>query len=206
MKELIKITEKEGRQIISARELHEFLESKQQFANWIENRIVKYGLIENQDFIRFNNLIKTGGLLKEIGLTIDIAKELSMVEGNEKGKQARQYFIRMEKVANKPMNQFEFLQMQLDLMKEQAKRIDAIESKIQTIEQKQIGTGEIQNFTIMGYCNNIKKQISLDQAKIYGQKCSKLCTQMGFQTGKVPDPRYGSVKTYPVDVLKEIIK
>ena len=50
MNELIKVTEKEGEQLVSARELHEFLESKQQFVDWIKNRIEKYGFIENEDF------------------------------------------------------------------------------------------------------------------------------------------------------------
>lgn len=48
MTELIKITTNEsGNQVVSARELHEFLESKQEFANWIKNRIDKYGFVEN---------------------------------------------------------------------------------------------------------------------------------------------------------------
>ncbi|WP_018675749.1 phage antirepressor Ant [Riemerella columbina] len=100
MKELIKITEQNGKQAVSARELHNFLESKQDFSNWIKNRIEKYGLVENQDFEVFNNFIenpKGGRPLTEYALTIDTAKELAMVEGNEKGKQARRYFIECEK-------------------------------------------------------------------------------------------------------------
>jgi hypothetical protein len=58
----------------------------------------------------------------------------------------------------------------------------------------------------MGHCRNIKKQISLEQAKVFGIKASTMCKQLGFVTGSVPDPRFGTVKTYPLDVLKEIIK
>jgi hypothetical protein len=58
----------------------------------------------------------------------------------------------------------------------------------------------------MGYCRNIKKQISLTEAHQYGCKCKKMCNEMGLQLGKVPDPRFGTVNTYPLDVLKEIIK
>ena len=50
MEEIIKITEYNGKRAVNARELHQFLESKQQFANWIQNRIEKYGFVENQDF------------------------------------------------------------------------------------------------------------------------------------------------------------
>ncbi|MDR0711621.1 MAG: antA/AntB antirepressor family protein [Prevotellaceae bacterium] len=100
MNELIKITERDGKQAVSARELHAFLESKQEFAAWIKNRIEKYDLVENQDYEVFDKLIKNpsgGRPLTEYALTIDAAKELSMVEGNERGKQARQYFIWCEK-------------------------------------------------------------------------------------------------------------
>lgn len=108
MNELIKITTNEsGNQVISARELHKFLESKQEFANWIKNRIDKYGFVENQDFEVFDNFINNpngGRPLKEYALTIDMAKELAMVEGNEKGKQARRYFIECERLAKQLIN------------------------------------------------------------------------------------------------------
>lgn len=102
MKELITITEQNGQRAVSARELHQFLESKQEFANWIKNRISDYGFIEGQDFEVFDNFIKnpTGGRpAKEYALSLDMAKELSMVERNEKGREARRYFIEMEKLA-----------------------------------------------------------------------------------------------------------
>ena len=100
MNDIIRITERDGQQAVSARELHSFLDSKQEFSNWIKNRIEKYGLVENQDFEVFDNFIKNpngGRPLTEYALTVDAAKELSMVEGNEKGKQARRYFIEAEK-------------------------------------------------------------------------------------------------------------
>ena len=100
--ELIHIEERNGEQVVSARELHRFLESKQEFANWIKNRIEKYDLIENVDYQVFDNVIKNpkgGRPLAEYALSVDAAKELSMVEGNGKGKQARRYFIEVEKRA-----------------------------------------------------------------------------------------------------------
>lgn len=100
--ELIKITEHNGEQVVSARELHAFLESKQDFSNWIQNRIKKYGFVEGIDFAVFNKVIEnsTGGRPSiEYALTTGTAKEIAMVEGNGKGKQARQYFIQCEKAA-----------------------------------------------------------------------------------------------------------
>lgn len=78
-----------------ARELHTFLNSEQEFANWIKNRITQYGFLENQDYI-----IKTTYTgrrpRKEYFITLNMAKELCMVENNAKGKEARQYFIKCE--------------------------------------------------------------------------------------------------------------
>ena len=84
---------------VNARELHQFLEIKSRFNDWINNRIRDFGFLENQDFVTVTKNLVSGGSQKEIYLSIDMAKELSMVERNEKGKQARQYFIEMEKVA-----------------------------------------------------------------------------------------------------------
>jgi len=100
MEAIIKITENNGQKAVSARELHLFLESKQDFSNWMKNRITKYGLIENEDYVVFNKIVENlsgGRPTTEYALSIDAAKELSMVEGNSKGKTARKYFIECEK-------------------------------------------------------------------------------------------------------------
>lgn len=106
MNHLITITENNGNKAVSARELHTFLESKQQFADWIKNRIEEYGFIENEDFTiasqNYEANKRGGHNKKEYALTLDMAKELAMVEKNEKGKQARKYFIAVEKMAMQP--------------------------------------------------------------------------------------------------------
>ncbi|MGJ0148686.1 antA/AntB antirepressor family protein [Campylobacter lari] len=80
----------------NAREIFYFLNSEQEYANWIKNRISHYDFIENQDYII--ELIYTKGRpRKEYYVTLDMAKELCMVENNEKGRQARRYFIECEK-------------------------------------------------------------------------------------------------------------
>ena len=101
MNELIKITEKDGQQLVSARELHEFLEVGRDFTTWIKARIEKYEFLENVDFTIIESFHQNGGKggrpEKDYVLTIEMAKELSMVENSEKGKQARKYFIQCEK-------------------------------------------------------------------------------------------------------------
>lgn len=87
---------------VSARELHQFLSVRRDFSNWIKSRIEQYGFVENQDYllVRQNGRIKTRGgdqRSVEYYLTLDMAKELSMVERTEQGKKARRYFIECEK-------------------------------------------------------------------------------------------------------------
>lgn len=87
---------------INARDLHTWLESKQDFSTWIKNRIGQYGFEENVDFIKLHKkmeLSKTGQTAIEYHITLDMAKELSMVERTEKGRAARKYFIACEQVA-----------------------------------------------------------------------------------------------------------
>lgn len=86
---------------VNARDLHQFLQVGKVFAAWIQERIGKYEFIENEDFIL--TVSKTGKrsnvMQKDYTITLDMAKELSMVENNAKGREARRYFIAMEKKA-----------------------------------------------------------------------------------------------------------
>lgn len=108
MNELIKVnTDDKGDVIVSGRELHEFLESKEPYTQWFE-RMKEYGFVENVDFSVFQNFVNDdtafGGLRKitEHAIKIDMAKEIAMIQRNDKGKQARQYFIAVEKEYNSP--------------------------------------------------------------------------------------------------------
>ena len=95
-------------QTVNARELHAFLGSKRQFADWISERIQKYGFVENQDFVIFSQNCekpKGGRPAKEFALTLDMAKELAMVERNDKGREARRYFIECEKALKQQLSQ-----------------------------------------------------------------------------------------------------
>jgi len=98
-KELIKIEKKEGKETCNARELHSFLESKYRFSDWIKSRIDKYSFTEGEDFFKVSEKIDTSGGLQNATsyfISIDMAKELSMVENNGRGREARQYFIACE--------------------------------------------------------------------------------------------------------------
>ncbi|MBP7953551.1 MAG: phage antirepressor KilAC domain-containing protein [Nitrosomonas sp.] len=87
-------------QTINARELHAFLEVGKDFSSWMKDRIEQYDFENNKDYLltKIGEQLPSGMKYKnEYHLTLDMAKELSMVERNEKGKQARQYFIKCER-------------------------------------------------------------------------------------------------------------
>ncbi|ASK27131.1 hypothetical protein BG910_04700 [Neisseria chenwenguii] len=86
--------------LCDARKLHGFLQVSSRFNDWIKNRINEYGFQENQDFLSFtkNSVKPKGGrAATEYHITLDMAKELAMVERNEQGRAARRYFIECEK-------------------------------------------------------------------------------------------------------------
>lgn len=90
-----------GTALCNARDLHATLENGEHFATWIKERIEKYGFTEGEDF--FGNSRKTRGRpATDYHLTLDMAKELAMVENNDKGRQVRRYFIEVEKKAKAP--------------------------------------------------------------------------------------------------------
>lgn len=101
--ELIKIENKNGQKTVSARELHKGLEIGRDFTTWVKGRIDKYDFAEGVDFTRVSLIHQNGGIkggdVKSVdyALTLDMAKELCMVENNEQGRQIRRYFIECEK-------------------------------------------------------------------------------------------------------------
>lgn len=108
MNELIKVTYDNDRPVVSARELHDFLEVKTAYKDWFP-RMCEYGFTEGQDFNPLKNeqvQIEGGRAVTrhilDAALTIDMAKEICMIQRSEKGKQARQYFIQLEKDWNSP--------------------------------------------------------------------------------------------------------
>lgn len=96
-KQLIEIKNENGELLVSARELHKGLEITERFSSWF-NRMLKYGFEENMDYIGckvFNTLAKQE--LQDYILKIDCAKEICMIQRNEKGREFRKYFIECEK-------------------------------------------------------------------------------------------------------------
>jgi len=150
-------TELQGAFPANAETLFKFLVVNSKFADWIKNRIAQYGFIENQDYI-----VKTTYTgrrpRKEYFVTLDMAKELCMVENNDKGKEARRYFIKCEKEL-------------------QAIKFETYVSKIADLEACAIKDAKDRQNQINGY----KSQISQHNAVIV-----KLKTELA-KRGKIYD-------------------
>ena len=88
-------------QLCNARDLHSFLEVGKVFGAWIQDRINEYGFIQDEDYLVITE--RTNGRpRKEYHITLDMGKELGMVERNERGRQIRKYFIECERRASQP--------------------------------------------------------------------------------------------------------
>lgn len=134
MKQLIEINyENADRPTVLGRELHEALEVKTEYRHWFK-RMCEYGFSEGEDFnpVNFDRVQNEGErqVKREITdhqLTIDMAKELCMIQRNEKGKYFRQYFIEIEKAWNSPEmimgRALQIAQRQLDTIKAENKQL-----------------------------------------------------------------------------------
>ena len=102
MEELIKVFKRNDKELVSARELHRFLEIRTPYTQWFE-RMIEYGFIENQDFVLVSQKCETNNpknpwtTITDHAITLDMAKELCMTQKNEYGKRARKYFIERDK-------------------------------------------------------------------------------------------------------------
>ena len=212
MNELIKITERDGKKAVSAKDLYEFLGYDQsQFSRFCISKISSNDFaIENVDYERFDTMVDmpNGGRksVLDYAISLDFAKRLAMMAKTEKGEKVRLYFIECEKQLRKPLTQSQLILQSAQMLVDFERKQNLLEERLAAIESNPHVNAEIQHFTIMGYCRNINKQVGLVEASTLGRKCTAICKELGFTTGHVNDPRFGSVKTYPLSVLEEIVK
>ncbi len=102
MNELLKVNYDNDRITLSARELHKFLGVTERFGNWFE-RMNQYGFQESVDYLGrkvFNT--QAHQELQDYEITLDMAKEIAMIQRSDKGKEVRQYFLELERRWNSP--------------------------------------------------------------------------------------------------------
>lgn len=106
--------------------------------------------------------------------------------------------------ALQPKSQLEILQMSINQLVEQEKRLNSVESRLDMIEAKTT-TSPNEYFTVAGFATIRKQKIDVVTANMLGRKAAKLSREYGYDIGKVSDPRFGTVNTYHVDILNKIM-
>lgn len=209
-------------QTVNARELHSFLESKQDFSTWIKARIDQYDFVENQDFLTIHKKMERQ-ILIEYHISISMAKEISMVERNDKGKEARRYFMDCEKrlhdlsnttqvqtVSDPALAAIVRSLIEIDRVKQQQVILESEHKRIK-IEQEQLAERQritevkiedfangAEHFSITAYNKLfLKNQISHSDANKDGRHLSKIARDNGIKLGTAPHPTFGTVHTYP---------
>lgn len=178
---LVKFNDEE-QQAVNARDLHKFLESKREFSTWIKARIQKYGFIENEDFILekgfsqnyekpqpnrdevvFDNFVKNlgGRPTLDYFISLNMAKELAMIENNKKGREVRKYFIQCEKLLKQKIAE----EQQTQLAK-QSKQLLALENKLQDAQIKACQFDEL--VAQAGFLNfrKVAKELELNERSL----------------------------------------
>lgn len=128
-----------GEKVVYGSELHECVGSKQDYSHWVKNRLKECDSIENEDFTIILSESTGGRPKNEYIIKLDTAKEMAMLERNEKGKQVRRYFINVEKKykeqASKPLSALDQLRLQSEAIMEVDEKVEAINKDLQDFKQ-----------------------------------------------------------------------
>ena len=209
--ELIKITTNEsGVSCVSARELHEGLGVEQRFNDWINRRIKKYGFEENTDYTcltqkrvtQRTNGQKGTATEKDYIITVDMAKELCMVENNDLGRKFRKYFIECEKKLQevqqpKQMSDMEILSRAVLISQEQIKQLTA------ELTEKTEFIDDINDCFTFTQISQFNKQLLKDRKDIVLSTATlnKVAAELCIPINKIDNPivysPYKRVNAYP---------
>jgi len=165
--QLIPIVEHDGETAVNLRDLHAFLEVSTQFRVWAP-RMFGYGFIEGQDYVGIlptenERQVHGGHNRKDYAVTLDMAKEVSMIQRTDKGKQARQYFIEVEKRGT-DLSDDEILHRALTIS---ANRVKALEAKVEEIEPKAEAYDSFMDSDGTYSVGSVAKMLGFSQNKLF---------------------------------------
>lgn len=203
--ELIKITTNEqGVTCVSARELHEGLEVKERFQQWFNKRVSKYGFEENVDFtsVKSFTLVNNNANreLQDYVITVDMAKELCMVQNNDLGRKFRKYFIECEKKLQEVNSKANLLLMIYEGGKDAvtaSKQLAEIEVK-EAVKPLEIELDKNKEWY------SIKRVTKLIGGSYAWRKLKQASEDHGYDIERVFDKNYGTVNAYHVDVWNDV--
>lgn len=215
MDSLIRITEQDDQQLVSARELYVFLGVKTDFTEWCK-RMFDYGFSDGVDFTPILGKSTGGRPSVDYALTLDCAKEISMLQRTERGKQARQYFIEAEKryrLAVDARSPLDIAEIMLRQLRAQESRMSAVEAQTATlaeqvteVQAKQTTIDE-DYYALAGYYRLQGRRFDLTnaQAQQTGKTLKRKSDELGYTVNRAYSDKYGTVNTYHRFVLQAVL-
>lgn len=195
-------------QTVDSRDLHEFLKVDTRHDVWISRRIEEYVFSINSDFCTILDE-STGGRPATIYyLSLDMAKEICMVERTPKGREARQYFIECERRL-RDMDSYLVPKSPMELLAEATEAIRAEHrARIESLEER---TGRIEAnldadhgyLTLLAFCKMNGLPTNDRILGKHGMALRKICLNRDIARGEISNARGGTVHTYPEWLLRE---
>ena len=207
MTELIKVQERDGEQLVSGRELHKFLESSERFSKWWE-RMVGYGFEENKDYTLYQKVHPQNKQeIIDYLMKISMAKEISMLQRNEKGKEARMYFIKCEEAWNcDEAIVSRALSIQNKRILEYKEKIDVLERKIDSDAQRVSFAETIEKSSDCLLVREFSKVIANEGINLGEKKLYKWFREKGFILKNSTEPTQRAVTMGLFKVAERVVK
>lgn len=198
MNELIKINYENDNPTVNGRDLYEALQIKTAYKDWFP-RMCEYGFVEGEDFCSFLSESTGGRPATEHRISINMAKQLCMIQRSEIGKKFREYFISVEEAWNSPEKIMErAMQIAHRRAIEAERRIMQLQNDVETL---QISLNEsLQYYTVAEYNKEFRKKWDMATCKKIGKGLTIFCQSQAIQIKKCEtnDERFGAVNSYPL--------
>ena len=209
MNDLITVNYENDKPTVNGRDLHNALQISTKYADWFK-RMCEYGFVEGRDYKTcFSNLGSEnhGGQNKiDHHISINMAKQLCMIQRTEVGRKFREYFISVEEAWNSPGKLMErALQIAHKQALEDRKRIMQLE---EDKENLQISLNQsLQYYTVAQYNKEFHKKWNLQECKRIGKALTIFCQNRAIRIKKCEtnDERFGTVNSYPLMVWKDYL-
>ena len=207
MTELIKVQERDGEQLVSGRELHQFLESSERFSKWWE-RMVGYGFEENKDYTLYQKVHPQNKQeIIDYLMKISMAKEISMLQRNEKGKEARNYFIKCEEAWNSDeIVMARAILIQNNKILGYKEKIDILEKKIENDAPRVSFAETIEKASDCLLVREFSKLIATEGIHLGEKKLYRWFREKGFILKNSTEPTQTAVQKGLFKVAERVVK
>lgn len=209
MKDLITVNYENERPTVIGRTLHEGLEVATQYKDWFP-RMCEYGFTEGKDYCSFLSDRSDGLPGKrriDHAISIQMAKELCMLQRSEMGKKFRKHFISIEEAWNSPEKLMErALQIAHQRAIEAEKRILALTDEKETLEIAQ--NTSLRFYTVVKYSKGFNMNWNLSECQTIGKRLSAYCRSHAIEIRpcETNDERFGTVNSYPITAWEDFLE